>query len=542
MLYVLLIIFIIVLFSIFFLCLGSSLLIAPDLERERGVPVFLCCSYFLGMASFLSIWRLLGFMTGNLIGAVILAIGFSLIIVRQFRGYKYFCVNIELNKCLEWKWIIIVSAGIICFVHVYWLMPIDELGPFSMIGSLHSPRYANIAIHMWQENRIPVIGQNYGQSMLAVIPMIFGLKSPLLSLSFWLSITMSFFTFLIYSLFRYFNLSHKFSMLSTFVMLFGNTAFSFFHILTIDSGSPFVMNGYTDSIASIGSFICFLFFINGRLPQSIPSLNVGFKEILFIFSLAVYFNISAPQNSIFFSEVMLCIIGFNYIKNKLSFVFFIKLFLLFLLFSIVGIFTGGMFAPSCAIERLDIQGLMVVAKTKGINLDLGIPFHIGIGGNWVWGQTTLNLGAVFFVEQVVSNSIKVVFWPLFGVVLSFYLFRTVRKISNAYMYIYRINLTAILILFLGLFLNAFFNIDGFKWELTRFLILGYFLGMFTLLLSLNFLHKKHILSRFLLLFIASFLTFGPVVNSVYTIGNNLQSQGILYEERLQMLVNYIGFK
>ncbi|UKJ08246.1 hypothetical protein [Solitalea lacus] len=550
------------LLSTLFVLTGRVILVIANIKNKTTIPLIVSCTYFLGMAVFLAIWRTFSLITDN----ALLSLGVTLMIAVAmiFFNWKQTCQSFffDFFELIKSKWYLLFSISIFFFVGLYWIGSFNELNPFTIIGSLHSPRYANFATYVVEFNRVPVLGQNYGQSMLASIPMFLGFNSPLLALNFWLSITMINFSLLIYSLCLYLNCSAKFSTLATFLVLFGNTAISFFHILSIDSGSPFILNGYTDSIASIGTFIVVLFFLKDTLAND-SSFRDSIKEIVLIFSVSVFWNIAAPQDSMFFGFLIGLVLIFSF-KNNIKATF--KIFMLFLVFSCVGIFQGGMYTPSKFKESIVLPGMMEIGS-GGIAINPGVPFFVGIGGAWEYGnknvitqvsdvkkqitsspKLSLVVSKILIIEQLVTNSLKVVFWPMLGIIGLILIIKT-NTIKNGNLFSKQLALdynklifVAFFVFFIGLIFNLFFSISGYKWELSRFLILGYFLGMICLVLCLNFLFESRILSKWSLYFLMVLITIGPIVNSFAVIFVNIfyTNNRISFLEKINILINTSG--
>ena len=555
---------ILLLFSILFIFSGRSLLTDLIPKNRNITSLFISTSYFFGMSIFLSIWRTLSFLTNNAIFSLISTLICLIILTYYFGKETLKSFSFEFLSLIKSKWFLLISFFIFFYVILFWLLPLKSLDPYSSIGTLHSLRYTNFANYILEFNQIPVLGQNYGQSMLSAIPIIFGFNSPLLALNLWLSITIINFILLIFSMCKYMDFNVKFSILSTFLILFGNTSFSFLHILTIDSGSPFILNGYTDSISSIGTFVVALFFLNEKIFKNLNSQRVTLKEIIIIFSFSVFWNISSPQNSIFFG---LLIVLLFFLKIQINKVILFKVLFYFLVFSFIGVKEGGMYTPSKFKDKIEIPGMKEINK-KGISISPGIPFFVDIKGTWEFGNKYLNHQGVeirkqiknsgfkfklvpqiiYLLEQYIVNSIKVIFWPLSGIIglfilLKFNFIKMGNNFSNQFESKHKKIIFSSLFLFLiGILFNLFVSISGYKWELSRFLILGYFFGMFCLVICFNFLRRNYIIPKRVIYFLVFFITFGPVSNSFVIITRNVfyTENGISFFDKIVLLINTSG--
>lgn len=196
-------------------------------------------SYFIGMGLFLAIWRLLSSAFSNVGVALILTL--AILIVLYVKDGKFKTDLLEIIVHFTEKRYFALCAVIIVptVILLYWLMPSGVITAFSILGSLHSPRYANIATFITENNYIPILSQNYGQSLLTSLPMLLGVNIPLFSLYLWLSISIGMISLFVYGLLKTFNLSKQITLIGTCLVLFGNTALSFTHILVIDSSTPF---------------------------------------------------------------------------------------------------------------------------------------------------------------------------------------------------------------------------------------------------------------------------------------------------------------
>lgn len=131
----------------------------------------------------------------------------------------------------------------------------ESPGTLTHFGSIHSGRYANYAIFILRENRIPFLAQNAGQSLLASAHLLLGADAPLVALMAWIPVSLAFLTLLCFGLFRAGGGSVASSAAATFLVLFCNVAVSLVHVLLFDNGSPLAFIGYTDLIVSVATFL-----------------------------------------------------------------------------------------------------------------------------------------------------------------------------------------------------------------------------------------------------------------------------------------------
>ena len=556
----LLVILVISLISLLFVLTGMMVYKYSILDYKNHSFAFkFGISYFLGMGFFLTSWRLLSFIFNSALIPLILSF-LSLILVCLIKNGIKEDIHQIIIGIKQKKYLIFLFLFIIIFELLFWLQSYQNV--WSVFGSLHSGRYVNIAQYIIEFNRIPIIGQNYGQSMLSSILMFIGLKYPFLALNIWLSTSIFYLCISIYGFFKILKLSTKISIVGTFILMFGNTALSLTHILVIDSGSPLLMNGYTDSIFSVATILLFLVWFNSISICVNKTKNTLFRSFPILFIFGISWNITAPQNIIISLSLLLLIVLANYkgIFNKNRILVY-SIFIL-LLFSLIGLTQGGMLSPQIVRDDIKLPGLMEATISSNIFIRPELPYHFGIGGHWHYGTTSdetfrkikflnwywsphLINKIIFTVETNLWNSIRVAFFPILGIIVLGVLIKNKK-------YEYRENEQNTIktlfefaaITFIVGFLIAFF-ISIYKWEFSRFLIPGYFFGMISLVLVINaYLEKlKSNTNRYILLLIlVLIITTGPIVDSLAHIFINVFNiaENYTFLERIRMLVELSG--
>jgi hypothetical protein len=124
-------------------------------------------------------------------------------------------------------------------------------------GSIHSGRYANYAIFIAEHDRVPLIAQNLGQSMLAGFHLLLGIDAPLAALMVWIPFALTALSSLLFGYFRGQGLSPGQSRTGAYFVLCCNIAISLVSVLVLDNGSPLGFAGYTDVIAGAATFLLF---------------------------------------------------------------------------------------------------------------------------------------------------------------------------------------------------------------------------------------------------------------------------------------------
>lgn len=540
--------------------------LAIDGVDSHPLPLQFGLGYFFGMAMFLSLWRVSACLLGNAkIALALSAILLLLFVLWRFRTVfrsagerpeKPGIVGTGLAACLSLP----LFAAFFVYILLYWIQPFSELLPTSMIGSLHSGRYANIATYIFEKNSIPVLNQNYGQSILSSIPLFFGLNSPYLALNFWLSTSLVFLFFTVYGLFRWFGLSEGRLLAGTFMLMFGNTALSLTHVLVIDSGSPFVFNGYTDSIFSIGSFLGFLLLLQRYYHDDIKSI---FYASFMISILCVSWNIASSQNVVLSLALLIPVLIIIWLQKRFSWK---QVFLggLVVVMSVAGSTMGGMLSPKSLQDNVDIPGVMKVEKTGYTGINPAFPYWRGIAGNWqisisdhavsrrellADARTNKSMDALhelyYRAETDLFSVMRVSFFPILGTVM---LWRIVRRMKadgpHALKDLWFVSSFSLLC---GIAISFSIMLNGYKWELSRFLIPGYLLGLVSFVVALDSMLDGTTKAKARMIVAAALvaMTFGPVFNSGMILHRNVYfSKGnvVPFNERLKMIVGLHGIQ
>jgi hypothetical protein len=467
-------------------------------------------SYFMGVTLFLSVYRILSMALSNAFLAfkITLVLGFLLIFLNFVHNKVWKSSIIVTIKSLNLKKIVVYVICmflLVFYIFLYWSESnFNVLDPFASVGTLHSMRYVNISKYIIVTNDIPILNQNYGQSLLSTIQLFFLNKGSLLSLIFWLLTSIHFLIIGAYALFRFFNLSSLNSFLGTTIVFLGTSSISFVPTLIVDSGFPFIFNGYSDTIVSIGSFLIFFYwyfdFVRNRFAQTSK------KTLFLLFFLFFGWNIFAPQNIIFGVSLLVVAVGQVISNNGIHKKNVSVIFLSCLFFAFLGSNFGGMLANSKLIEQNPINGTMIVMNSeKKMSLSPALPYCIYNGTRWEQSDRTLGqresikqslsshasssslnnyVGLVYRIIWLIESNfwimLKVLGVPIVGIVGLFYYSRR-NKNNLDLRYLFEFSVISILI---GIVLTFFLQVSNYKWELSRFLIPGVFLGFVALIISL----------------------------------------------------------
>jgi len=513
---------------------------AEILSHNKYITI--SASYFIGLTLFLSIYRILAIVFSNayiaLMSSLFLAVLISFLLFMDKLILTKFINNyLKITNLKNSFLILSLLIGLSFSILLYWCEPNFNISnPFSTIGSLHSIRYSNISNFIIQNNIVPFLNQNYGQSLLSTIHLFLINKGSLLSLFSWLISSIFFLFFGIFGIFKCFKFTLINSILATSIVMIGTSSISLVPTLIIDSGFPYLFNGYSDTIISIGTFTIFLYWFLHNSNNNF--LKPSLKSLLFLFILFIGWNIFAPQN-IVVSFFLLFAVLFNY---KLTSTKFKNLFLIFtsiLFFAYIGSNMGGMLFRSKLNEHTNkIQGNMtIMAPEKKITIQPAQPYFIYGDSHWdpldkLLGEgkplkksinnffstpTFLNFVTLFYrilwlIETNLWIMLKVLGIPIFGLISLLYLSNNDSRNKCLIPFIK----FSLIILFFGIFISFSFLLSNYKWELTRFLIPGVFLGM----ISISFFLFNFNFNRILVYFFSILLILPHLLLSIRIIYNN----------------------
>jgi hypothetical protein len=490
-----------------------------------SLPLRLGAAYFIGMAFNIVLVRTLSTLLKqpdlSVWLTVLMSICLCLINFRQLKLLAY-----EAFTSIASSYVVLLAMLFAPLILLFWL-PVEKNPDwaFATIGSLHSARYAWIANYISFCGYVPILGQNTGQSILTFMMMVLSENRPYIFLFTWLYSSIVFLAVYIYGVISLYEKRTRLILLAILIMLLGNSAFSLTHVLVIDSGSPFALSGYTDSLFGVFSILMLLFYF-AQLKKTATSLMPVFFVVGLICS-ANFFT--APQNMLFLLAIIPVLVINSYISNisLKSAAFWISV---LLVSALIAIPQGGMLTPKYLQSPLDFIGLMSTqglnAKHTGFEIIPGIPFHFGwTGGEWKSGQMTFlkeaqgymanwraeAVSIIWILEQVFFTSIRVLFFPILGIVALYYLSR--REMASPSL---EQNIVAIpsvkTLLFLGAYVMLIgfiicftVMVNGFKWEFSRFLIPGVTIGMLGFSLYVLMLLKSEFKANRLWIYMGIFI-------------------------------------
>ena len=506
-------------------------------------------AFFIGTIFLIVSIKTVGFIFSNLLLGVI---GFFIISMFSIYFSKSYIIEIY-KKSLSLKtFLIFIFSFLISFLilSIYWLQHSDLSNAFATIGSLHSVRYVELAQYMLINNYSPIIGQNSGQSTITYLSLLLGVNSGYVTLTIFLTASIIFISFIIYYLFNLFIKNRNLSVFATLIFLTANTALSTNHILIIDSGSPFFVNGYTDTI--IGIFTILSFILIYKFLYSLD--KIGYKEMLILLILLIGSFFSAPQNIILFTTL----IGFLFvlkIYKKICIKHFKIITILIFFSSVIAIPQGGMLTPKKLHENLNIPGMMSISSMdkNSISIAPGV-FHysqyIDTFHKDRYDSNIIEMAKSFknkdyrvvllYLEDIFVMSLRMLFFPISGFILLFlYSNKLIQDEENLYLVNF-IKISGVVFFAVGFLISFPIAISGHKWELVRFLIPGIVLGLFSFIL-IAFLSFKKKINHFKLKVCGLFIlmSLAPVTDFILTINQRFieNSNPKILKEKLEAFHN-----
>jgi hypothetical protein len=497
-------------------------------DDQFGRSFWFAADFFIGYALFFSVIRIATMITDSFKYMSVATIFAALIFCSA--NYKKISLSlIEFTKLI--LFLLSLFFVLYGFVLIYWIQNNLSAGPFAIIGSLHSPRYFNIIHFILKEDTIPVLGQNYAQTVIAALPLLFGEKLIFLSLSILLALVLTFSFFMVYGLFKCFSDIKWFRIAATVLVLCGATTFGLQYFLFVDSGWPLFINGYSDSIVGIMTFFLMVLLVSTYLLNT-NGLNKIWLYTLIYFTLLLWMA-SAIQNLFFlvlFAFAFL-ISKWNTNRTKINARFGI-LITLIALSIIIGLFSGSMITPSLYQKnKEEIPGMMSIKDKKKPFLQVQPGFiylkydgaevsEIMVGSaKWVFRENNTRLGITKYGKFFFATGVRVLIFPFLIIcIIGWYL----RK-SKSDVILNKLWKVTLLLFGTGFILIFPFAILGYKSELSRFLIPGLFFNSVLLCFGMHKMLDSRFLSwkKILVLFIILLLLLGPIFEAFDIIRTNL---------------------
>ena len=502
---------------------GATLYVKSNLTPHKSYSHNFAFGFFIGISSLIVLTRVLSLITSSYRLAIISTIIFQLF-------YVIYSKTILFGNFINWRLIItnfLYITLIFILTTLYWLRDLnDNDQPIGSVGTLHSYRYAWISNLVTECDYFPILGQNTGQSTLTAISNILsGHQSPYLYLSLWLSISIFALYTLIAKIIMQFGLKKSTSNLAALIFFTLGSGLSITYVAVIDSGYPIYLNGYTDTMLGIGILIIIINYINRKILSRLKL----FDSIVLVFLLINCFFV-APQNLLAILMFIFILIAFYIIKipsvipNP-----FIK-FLLFVMPVVAAIPFGGFLTPKQMLSKIKIPN---VDQSAVFMLDFipGFPFNLTSPSDSVQESEKIvvifkglidtkgisSSETVWFIENLFLTNLRVLFFPLLGMLIAFVLINKLKKGTLKlfrdlnYLQVQGFFLAGIISVMALITIPTVLKISGYKWELTRLALPAIILGS----LVLSIVMAKQIIEgaryQFLSWTIYTVSTIGPFI-------------------------------
>jgi hypothetical protein len=495
-------------------------------EGHYGKFFWIAADYFIGLSFYFVCVRTVSLIIHSFsISTYIVLISIIAFIIFNRKG-----LSITLKDYAKFALIYIpLFIAQLTFIVFFWVQcSASVAGVFGLVGSLHSPRYANISLYILATDSIPTLNQNYMQSVMAATPFLWGGNIILVSLSLFLCLNISFVWILLNSFLKRFFADHISHLFATILVMCGGLCLSTRHFLLIDSGWPWILSGYSDTVVSVASYvITSLLLIN--ITTKTKSYSVWSLVIVGV-NIIGWFAMGAQNVVVFFGVCFVYTIIQLYkyqFQKKLS----IILISVFILSSIVGIVQDGMLTPTILQSKVEIPGLMSVIKKDPhpVGFQFGLPYYILSDGgadspistmNYRWRVTeAADLSTHKLYYRIYGNlALQALFIP-FIVILSCIFWIKQQRYDESFN---KLGYFIILTFFGGLLVAFPLTFCNHKWELSRFLAPGYFLiAVLTAIMIYNWGNTiKPKYGKVALILLTIFLCIGPFDAIYKTIRNN----------------------
>lgn len=522
------------------LMLGKMILVS-FLDVRINSFLYMGMSFFVGIGCFLSYCKL--FIFG--LDFRLICLSFLLLLFISFKTLDHTIMELfNKNSIIGSIFTFTLMAFLVAIIWIYPQNYGPDSSPHSSFGSIESGRYGNISLYILNNFKIPVLGQNYGQSIISASSQLLVGAKPQLALYLWTSVGLGFLSILIYGILQHLINSKFSSFIAWFIFIFGAVSASFKHVMVSDSGWPIPFIGYFDMAYGIGSGLVFVFFLLLNYEKfKISTISAFYISVLIMPS----WTLSAPQNFpvavivLLFLQIMLSnennksFMQALIQKNSLFYVaiFCSCIFLVLLPF-------GGIFTPSQFVDNVNIPGIMSLPPGSFPKINLALDyliFHSDAPGfsfshishaPFNFTMPLFNLVMLTFTRTL--EAIYIIFYPLLGLLGSFLLLRSLeisieQKFHLDIKMFKKILILSTMIFIVTVIPTFILQIGDEKWGLSRFSVPGIIYGQLCLCITIGFLLKinnsNRIIQSYIFMFLI-FMTTPSVVSLLYRVYYNLE--------------------
>ena len=316
--------------------------------------------YFVGIALFLGVFRTLGMF---LPAPYAMAVGLAVVLgIASWAGYRNRAALAASIRTVDPRFLIGFLAACAFVIGQTLLKELPPLAHavsvFDSFGSLHSGRYANLATYIVYSKSIPILNQNYGQSLLAAALMMLGIKSPFLALHLWLALSKIFFWLTMYGFFRHMGLGQGKAGLASALSYLGNTALSATFVLVNDSGYPPLLIAYTDTLSALATLPVVA--VGLTSPLSAASFRGKRAALALVLPalLGLYWQMASPQNALLLVPALAVPVMLLFRSGRRPTAPAIAFTCALLTFFALGATQGGMLTPKRLQSEAKIPGMM----------------------------------------------------------------------------------------------------------------------------------------------------------------------------------------
>jgi hypothetical protein len=506
-------------------------------------PLRIGAAYCVGLAFFVSIipalFAVLNRTDLALWGTLLLSLCICILFNNALRLFFR-----ELFQKTSLKYVLVTLLLCAPIIWIYWSPESKDVGglnnAFAMVGSLHSVRYAWVSNYISECLTIPILGQNIGQSVLGFMGGEIAGRSPFVFLYLWLISTMFFLYVFFYGVISLYDNRSGWIFSAVLMIMFGSTALSVLYIPVMGSGSPFALNGYTDTLFSIFSVLILLFFY-----MEFKKIKTHFLPPLVVVILICTANFfMAPQNICYLFAFIPILIWNSRptIQGAREPIFWATA---LLVAALIALPRGGTLTPKFMQSEIDYAGLMTAylptddKHDSGVGIYPGVPFKFGkVHGSKPFIDKLIKYKSdwrenlepvIWYLEQSFYTSLRVYFFPIIGLLALWFMSKkeedNLELASDTVRPSYKLlSVLGSYTFIVGFLLVYPIQWNGYKWELSRLMIPGITIGMLGLSLYLLKCLKQQQNFHFYYIAIFIFITSAPItffVDGMVTNGRSL---------------------
>ena len=297
----------------FFVIIGLCLIDKIVCRSAINAILHFSSAYFVGGMYFLAICRVISGIFGNFRLGFFAAMlsGIAIAFLKRSELKNIVCSH----EILKMVFMHLIAGSLICLVTSFWctLTIIGNYDLQALLGSAHSGRYVNLAYDIVLRNNIPVVGQNYGESVLVACGLALGIQCPYFMLNLWIDITIASLLFFTYGILIHFGVEKVKAALSTLVIAFANTALSLNYIHIIDTGSPIIKSGYVDSHFGVVSCIIMIFVFGKILLQK---YKLSCEDFTLVICFGFAYNMIGAYIGCIIAVLFICSLIFSFFRYK----------------------------------------------------------------------------------------------------------------------------------------------------------------------------------------------------------------------------------